>query len=205
MTTHLEVRTAADAARCVKTHGVAIWRNLIPPAVTQAVIEPVLQNQSNELAHVTRKYGVLSGGILSQEEQIKWLTPDVLDVFTQLTGGKFAVVPSEIYYTAPQVLPHVWHQDANAHKMDYRAMSWVAVTPCGREQPGLSFALGNPGRYLGGDAGVSEAMKERDIISPVFAPGDAFFFDCFSLHRTHTTPDMRYSRIAYKIMAKQVT
>lgn len=62
------------------------------------------------------------------------------------------------------------------------------MTPCGVDAPGLSFALENPGRYLGGNDKVEKAVAALPLISPVFEPGDAFFFDVFPMHKTNVEP-----------------
>lgn len=83
-------------------------------------------------------------------------------------------------------------------------MAWIAVTPCGVNAPGLSFALKNPGRYIGGKDEVEKTVSSLPVISPVFEPGDAFFFDVFSIHKTNQTQDMPLSRVAYKLGARKI-
>ena len=193
-----EVHSAEEVGPLVKKYGVAIWRGLVPTDIAGRVIEPVLANVGNEEAYVTRKYGVLDMGVLPEDLRRACVVPNMVSVYHQMLGGA-VTVNGEVYFTAPDILPHAWHQDARAGDERYHALSWTAVMPCGIDQPGLSFALGNPGRYAGPE---QEGLDGLDVISPVFQPGDTFFFDVFSFHKTNINPGMKYSRIAYKIIAR---
>lgn len=194
------VSTAAEAAANVKKYGVAIWRGLASPEITSQLYEPVKRNLTNASAYVSAKYGVQSLSVLPQAVQDACVVPDITNVFTALLG-EHHLHTREIYLTAPVVLPHQWHQDARNLETPYAVFVWVAATAAGGDEPGLSFVLNNPGRYLGGDYHVAKFADTQKVISPVFAPGDAFFFDIYSPHKTNLNPAMKFSRIAYKLGA----
>ena len=199
MMSELEVSAAHEVGPRVAKYGVAIWRGLVSEKVTSAFIEPVLKNAANKRLYISKKFGVISPNILSPEVQEACFVQEMKDVFWGMCPGGWRHHVSEIYLTGPRILPHLWHQDATAETKGYDVFTWVAGTPCGIDQPGLSFALGNPGRFIGGQEAAEKAASTMEIISPVFKPGDAFFFDIFSLHRTNQEPSMKYSRIAYKL------
>ena len=158
------------------------------------------RNLTNSDVYISAKYGVQSLSVLPPAVQDACLVPEITDVFTALLGAHH-IHAREIYLTAPVILPHQWHQDArNAATVD-AAFVWVAATAAGKDEPGLSFVLNNPGRYLGGDYHVGKFAELHPVISPVFAPGDAFFFDVYSPHKTNLNPAMTRSRIAYKFGA----
>jgi Phytanoyl-CoA dioxygenase (PhyH) len=107
--------------------------------------------------------------------------------------------------------PHVagaWHQDGS-FMGDVRALNlWLSLSRCGDESPGLDMV---PRRldYLVTQQTeeavlsiqVSQKMAEdaagdRQIIRPIFEPGDALFFDDLFLHATGSDPAMPKPRYA---------
>lgn len=107
--------------------------------------------------------------------------------------------------------PHVagaWHQDGS-FMGDVRALNlWLSLSRCGDESPGLDMV---PRRldYLvtqqTEEAVLSiqvsqkmaeEAAGDREIIRPIFEPGDALFFDDLFLHATGSDPAMPKPRYA---------
>lgn len=199
----VEVRFASDVAPCVRKHGVAIWRKLVPDHITSAMVEPLSGHLRKPKSYVNGRYGVLNLNILSPAVREACVVPQIPDVFSKALGMPFVWAIQEIYVTRLGFYsPHPWHQDANAGNKEYRFMTWIAATPCGVNAAGLSFALGNPGQYIGGKDEVEKYVSSRPIISPVFEPGDAFFFDVLSLHKTNVEPHMELNRVAYKLGAK---
>lgn len=107
----------------------------------------------------------------------------------------------------PQV-PGAWHQDGS-FMGDVRALNlWLSLSRCGDEAPSLDIV---PRRldYLVTQQTdeavlsiqVSQAMAEkaagdREIIRPVFDPGDAMLFDDMFLHQTGSDPEMPKPRYA---------
>ncbi len=100
-----------------------------------------------------------------------------------------------------------WHQDGAFLGEGIRALNvWIALTPCGRDSPGLDLLprrldeiveTGTRGSYfdwaVGGDL-VAELAQETPVVRPEFAAGDALLFDEMYLHRTATDPSMLHSR-----------
>ncbi len=84
---------------------------------------------------------------------------------------------------------------------------WTALTPCGVDAPSVDVfarpfadivATGtDDARY---DWSVSAEQAERagtrDVVRPVFAPGDALLFNQLTLHRTGVSPEMTRDRYA---------
>lgn len=102
-----------------------------------------------------------------------------------------------------------WHQDGAFLGTDKRALNmWVALSDCGERASGLDIvarrfdhivATGTPGAYFDWDVSPTVVEEERGadpIVSPVFAAGDAVFFDQFLLHKTGTNPGFTEYRYA---------
>ena len=105
-------------------------------------------------------------------------------------------------------VPGAWHQDGS-FMGDVRALNlWLSLSRCGDESPGLDMV---PRRldYLVTqqtdeallEIQVSQAMAEqaagdREIIRPIFEPGDALLFDDLFLHATGSDPAMPKPRYA---------
>jgi hypothetical protein len=93
--------------------------------------------------------------------------------------------------------PGGWHQDITAFGHMTRAINmWVALTPCGREAPGLELVPTNPGGPVGNvpppppmavisDAAIDQlAAESAPRCEPEFEKGDALFFDTLLPHQT---------------------
>jgi hypothetical protein len=105
-------------------------------------------------------------------------------------------------------VPGAWHQDGS-FMGDVRALNlWLSLSRCGDESPSLDIV---PRRldYLvtqqTEEAVLSiqvsqkmaeEAAGDREIVRPVFDPGDALFFDDLFLHQTGSDPAMPKPRYA---------
>ncbi len=102
-----------------------------------------------------------------------------------------------------------WHQDGAFLGLGIRSVNcWLSLSDCGVDAPGLEifprraaglFETGTRGSYFDwavGDGVVQDAARETPTVSPVFAPGDALFFDHLLLHRTGVRPGMTRERLA---------
>jgi Phytanoyl-CoA dioxygenase (PhyH) len=101
-----------------------------------------------------------------------------------------------------------WHQDGS-FMGDVRALNlWLSLSRCGDEAPGLDLV---PRRldYLVtqqteeavlaiqvSQAMAEEAAGDKEIIRPIFEPGDALLFDDMFLHQTGSDPSMPKPRYA---------
>ncbi len=102
-----------------------------------------------------------------------------------------------------------WHQDGAFLGRDIRALNiWLALTPCGRDAPGLDVVprrfdeiveTGTHGSYFDWAVGsdlVESLARETAVVRPEFEAGDALLFDDLLLHRTATEPTMTHHRDA---------
>jgi len=105
-------------------------------------------------------------------------------------------------------VPGAWHQDGSFMGQVRALNAWISLSRCGDEAPGLDIV---PRRldYLvthGGadtalsiqvtDAAAETAADGREIIRPIFEPGDAMLFDDLFLHQTGSDPEMPKPRYA---------
>jgi hypothetical protein len=101
-----------------------------------------------------------------------------------------------------------WHQDG-AFMGDVRSLNlWLALSRCGDVAPGLDLvprrldgivATGTDEAVLSYQVSqrvAEEAAAGREIVRPVFEPGDALFFDELFLHQTGSDPAMPDPRYA---------
>jgi len=101
-----------------------------------------------------------------------------------------------------------WHQDGAFLGPGTQAVNtWVALTPCGSDAPGIDvFACPFDEIVgLGADdalfdwsvsADAATTMGTSSIVRPEFEPGDALLFDQLTLHRTAVEPTMTRERYA---------
>jgi ectoine hydroxylase-related dioxygenase (phytanoyl-CoA dioxygenase family) len=113
--------------------------------------------------------------------------------------------------------PHSWHQDG-ALRHDFLAHAgrsapadaalemrtlWIALTPCGRDAPGLQWVDTTLNRLLSPAELTAQAVAGRfgsaRLRHPELAAGQALLFDGLLLHRTHLTPDMRGMRASLEL------
>ncbi len=101
-----------------------------------------------------------------------------------------------------------WHQDGR-FMGPVRALNlWLSLSDCGVEAPGLDIvptrlndylATGTEGAALTwtiSDDAARRAAHGSSIARPLFAPGDALFFDELFLHKTGSEPTMPNPRFA---------
>lgn len=93
--------------------------------------------------------------------------------------------------------PGGWHQDVYAYGVESRALNmWVALSPCGRDAPGLALVPTNTGGPLEdlppsppvqiiSDATIKRlAVEGAPVQEPILEKGDVLFFDTFLPHTT---------------------
>jgi ectoine hydroxylase-related dioxygenase (phytanoyl-CoA dioxygenase family) len=103
--------------------------------------------------------------------------------------------------------PTEWHQDGAFLGTGSRTVNaWVALTPCGIDAPGIDVfpqafdhivETGTDAALF--DWSVSPEQADRvgsNLVSPVFAPGDALLFDQMTLHRSAIDSSMTRDRYA---------
>lgn len=99
-----------------------------------------------------------------------------------------------------------WHQDVSFFGRKSRAVNcWAAVTPCGRDNPGISLIPHRVDDYVGWNpetqglapldygrslsAGELEALTDRyPAVQCCLEPGDALLFDEMTVHKTNSRP-----------------
>jgi hypothetical protein len=162
-----------------------------------------------------RRWIQSGGGLLAVDSPI--LAFDLMEIYDaagipELVAGYLGepVISAE-KTTLRKVLPTTagaWHQDG-AFMGDVRSLNlWVSLSDCGVDAPGLDIVpcrldrlveTGTDDTWLSDQ--VSQAKAEEvagtsAIVRPVFAPGDAVFFDDLCLHQTASDPSMTRTRYA---------
>ncbi len=102
-----------------------------------------------------------------------------------------------------------WHQDGFLLGAHIRSLNlWIALSDCGVDASGLDIVgkrinriveTGTAGAYFHWDVGtdvVARELGDSAVLSPVFRPGDAVFFDQFLLHRTGVRDGLTKDRYA---------
>jgi hypothetical protein len=101
-----------------------------------------------------------------------------------------------------------WHQDGAFMGAVHSINLWLSLSRCGDEAPGLDVVPRRLDDYVrtGSDETfleyqvsqrtAEEAAGDKQIIRPIFEPGDALFFDELFLHKTGSDPSMPNSRYA---------
>jgi hypothetical protein len=110
--------------------------------------------------------------------------------------------------TDPKV-PGGWHQDGKFLGDVNSINLWVALTHCGDNAPGLDLVpvrldsiveagTGDEGflRIVVPQEQAEELAGPHGIVSPIFEPGDAMFFDHLYLHKTGSDPSQPNMRFA---------
>ena len=105
-----------------------------------------------------------------------------------------------------------WHQDGAFLGEGIRTVNvWVALSPCGVDAPSLDVVprrldhivkTGVDGAVFDwsvSDESAERAADGRQIIRPVFEPGDAILFDEMNLHRTGAGPGLTKPRYAVEM------
>jgi len=104
-----------------------------------------------------------------------------------------------------------WHQDGQFMGADVDALNlWAPLSACGDDShaPGIALLprrlervleFGTRGakiEWMVGPELVQKLAEETPVVTPHFDPGDALFFDQFSLHRSGHVPGKRHNRYA---------
>lgn len=114
----------------------------------------------------------------------------------------------------PDHAPHSWHQDG-ALGFDFlgapsgeggllaMATCWIALTPCGREAPGIEFAGEERHELLAlaslADGAVRACHPDGDRWRPALETGDALVFGGGALHHTHVADSMIHDRTSLEL------
>ena len=169
-----------------------------------------------EIAEGARIWVKEGGGVLAPDAPM--LTFEMLEIFEaaglpRLVGDYLGERPmiSLQKTTLRKAEPHVggaWHQDG-AFMGEVRALNlWLALSRCGDEAPGLDIV---PRRldelaatttdeavlsYQVSQSKAEDAAGDKQILRPIFEPGDALLFDEMFLHATGSDPSMPKPRFA---------
>lgn len=116
----------------------------------------------------------------------------------------------------PGHAPHAWHQDGalgfdfldatsppGAAALLPMLTCWVALTPCGRDAPGLELVTEEAQTLLPlaalDDSAIRSAHGVDEFWRPVLGPGDCLAFGGGVLHHTHVSPAMRMDRTSVEL------
>jgi hypothetical protein len=101
----------------------------------------------------------------------------------------------------------LWHQDGRIFGEATNALDiWIALSPCGRDAPGLELVPSRVNRLLPLDASrgfgtvaprtIRRELPDVEPVLPEFEPGDALFMDQFTLHSTGHRRGMEKVRVS---------
>lgn len=140
-----------------------------------------------------------------RRKKIDRIIGDYLGEYPMLSVGK----------TTLRRVPHdtssysEWHQDGAFLGSEVRTVNmWLALSHCGVDAPGIDIVpnripyvvqTGKLGTFLDWTVGfpLAESLAgEKGIAKPIFAPGDAVFFDHLLLHRTGAREGLKHDRLA---------
>lgn len=209
----IEVASARDVPEMVGRHGFAIRRGLFPGALIGAVLAKVSANANTQAAYANYSYGTMDPNVLGPELKAQLLTPDIAATFDAMLEGAAFHVPdaeSPIFVSWQAKTPTVWHQDKCVNAKP-SALVWIALTPCGVTSPSMKIVLkglreAHPLLLEEDRRRVAEkeaviAASGWPVMTLVFNPGDAVFFNSYSVHKTHITPEMEKPRVSVKLTA----
>ena len=105
--------------------------------------------------------------------------------------------------------PSTWHQDGAFLGLGIRTLDvWLALSPCGRDAPGLDviplrldrvLPTGEPGTFFEWTVAqetIARELPDATPWRPAFEEGDALLFDHLLIHRTAADPAMPHVRYA---------
>ncbi|HEV2677622.1 MAG TPA: phytanoyl-CoA dioxygenase family protein [Aliidongia sp.] len=135
----------------------------------------------------------------------------IVDVIAGVLGERPALsIGKSTLRRVPCTTNTDWHQDGSFLGPSVRTVNvWLSLSDCGEDAPGLDVVArrlpyvvqcGSHGAYFDwsvgpGMVGILE-QGGAEVVSPVFAAGDALLFDQLMLHRTGVRPGMTKSRWA---------
>ena len=135
----------------------------------------------------------------------------VVDVIAGVLGERPALsIGKSTLRRVPHTTNTDWHQDGAFLGESVRTVNcWLSLSECGVDAPGLDIVArrlpyvvqsGSHGSHFDWSVGPGMVgMLEEggaEVLSPVFAAGDALLFDQLMLHRTGVRPGMTKSRWA---------
>jgi hypothetical protein len=164
-----------------------------------------------------REYVKGGGGVLAADAPTVGF--EMVELFRQarlreLIGGYLREAPSfsaqkTTLRKAEPSVPGAWHQDGKFLGDVNSVNLWLSLSRCGDESPGLDMVprrleeiveagVGEVGfeKIVVSQEQAEELSGEAGILSPIFEPGDAMFFDHLNLHQTGSRPDMPKPRFA---------
>jgi hypothetical protein len=165
---------------------------------------------------IAREWIKMGGGVLAVDSPM--LGFEMMEMFEQaglpaLVRGYLGEPPlisaqKTTLRRADPSVPGAWHQDGR-FMGEVRALNlWLSLSRCGDESPGLDIVPVRLDQFVSTqtdeamlDYQVSQRTAEasagdRQIVRPIFEPGDAVFFDDLCLHKTGSDPSMPKSRYA---------
>ena len=223
--------SAAVVRKTIETHGSVIVRGFLNRERTSRMRETVRSALS---ARDQVKSGGVSSAWYSEfpgaDGVSRWFTSQagmlaadsprglcrLLDMFsevgvdrlaTEFLGGRpvFSVEKSVFRSVLPGPQAS-WHQDGAFLGEHIRSLDvWIALSPCGRNSPGLEIVSRRIDRVLPTGEYFTWDLSERVIaenypgfrkVTPEFEPGDAILFDQLCVHRTANAPTMTERRLA---------
>jgi hypothetical protein len=166
---------------------------------------------------IVRDWIKQGGGLLAVDSPL--LTFEMLEIFQEaglprlIEGylgepGMISAHKTTLRKAVPSV-PGKWHQDG-AFMGEVRSINlWLSLSHCGDVAPGLDIVPRRLGElvasempddpnlyYLVSDETAEEVAGDKEIIRPIFEPGDALLFDELFLHQTASDPSMPNPRFA---------
>lgn len=208
--TGIESMTPWGTAANVLRTGWSMWRGLYPLEMIDQILLAVRAREGDPLAYDTPQRGCMSLDIFTEKSKRQLLTPTLAEALFHVIGAQFYLEQSHspIYLIRPGERPWVWHQDACVLPENGGCV-WIALTDCGVTAPGLAMAQwGEQRKHPAFETEKFAEYVARDdamaalgcpVVAPVFRPGDAVFFNAYSIHKTHITLDMPDQRIALRL------
>ncbi len=206
----IRVASPADAAAMVAKHGFAAWRGLLDPDLVHSVMERVIANQNAIDAYASPKHGTMRPGVMASDLRQRLLTPNTASTFGLMLGGsEFTISDDEspIFVSYKGAKPTVWHQDKCVN-VKPSALVWIALTSCGVTSPSMLLALRGmtePHPMFLKDEVSRAAEKDHamsltgwTVVKLEFTPGDAVFFNSYSIHKTYVSREMTETRVSVK-------
>lgn len=198
----LEAATPAAVPGLIAERGFAVLRGAVPAATVRLALARIHNARDEPSMWANTARGTMQRRVLGDAATV---TEPMRAVFDAMAPGWRVVdEDSPVFVASADYRGTGWHQDACVNRKP-SIMAWVALTPCGEHDPGMDLiahGVDRPlQRFLNEKAGPDAKntmvrVAGWTVASPVFAPGDALFFNSYSIHRTQKLPGRR---VSYKI------